>query len=280
MNFTKKIMDQFDELTYSQKNVANYLMDHLDQIAFCTLEDLAARIGVSTTTVIRFARNFGYSGYTEMQKDIQSSVMNKSILLEQISRDNTVSMDQMLKDTFANDMKNLETTLAAQNQEDLDQTVELISNAKNVYILGMRSSYAIAYYMASRMGEIKKNVRFIQSTGMMYPEEIAGAGEGDVLIGYLFPRYSKVATTMASWMKSRGVKVILITSMNETPMRGYGDIILPCAVSSISYINSFVAPISLTNYLVTVVAQKNREEALDTLEQTEAILSQGYYLGL
>ena len=273
-------MNDFQSLTYSQKNIANYLMDHLEQIAFCTLEDLSSKIGVSTTTVIRFAKYFGYNGYSDMQKAIQSSVVNKVALPDRILEKREIPDDQLLQDSFANDIKNIQTTLAAQRLEDLQATVNLIANARSVYILGMRSSYSAAYYLASRLGEILKNVRFIQSTGMMYPEEIVGAGDKDVLVAYLFPRYSRVSTTIASWMKAHGVKVILITSMNDTPIRGYGDIILPCAVSSVSYKNSYAAPLSLTNYLVSAVAQHSKEEALDTLQKTEEILDQGYYLGL
>ncbi len=144
----------------------------------------------------------------------------------------------------------------------------------------MRSSFSIAYYMASRLGEIKKNVHFIQSTGMLYPEEIVGADAGDVCIAYFFPRYSKIASNIISWLKKQGVKIILFTSLNNLAARRYGDIILPCGLKSISYKNSLTAPICLTNYLVAELAKQNYDEAREVLRRTEDILSTGYYLGL
>ena len=278
--FMNKISENFDMFTHSQKAVANYLMDNLDHVAFCTLEDIAARIGVSTTTVIRFSRVLGYAGFSEMQKDIQSNIKSKVALPERLDNMMVLSDNQLLNESFANDIQNIKKTMAAQNDEDLQKVIRHISDARNVYILGMRSSFSIAHYLASRLGEIKKNVRLVQSIGMIYPEEIVGAEKGDICIAYLFPRYSKIAATIISWLKNMGVEVILVTSLNYSAVSGYGDIILPCAISSISYKNSFAAPLCLTNYLIAALAKNNYEESRETLARTESILSQGYYLGL
>ena len=142
----------------------------------------------------------------------------------------------------------------------------------------MRSSFSVAYYMASRLGEIKKNVRLIQSTGMLYPEEIVAVEPGDVCIAYLFPRYSRTATGILQWLRERGVKVVLITSLNYSGIQSFGDVVLPCAIQSASYKNSLTAPICLTNYLVVEFARRNYEEAREVLSRTESILSSGYYL--
>lgn len=171
-------------------------------------------------------------------------------------------------------------TLEVQRDEDLRKAIEIISGAKNIYVLGMRSSFAVAHYMASQLGEIKKHVNLIQSIGMIYPEEIVGAGEGDVCIAYLFPRYSKVAATMISWLREHGARVVLITSMNYGAVSSYGDVILPCAISSVTYKNSFAAPLCLTNYMIAALAKQNYDEAKEVLSRTESILSQGYYLGI
>lgn len=115
---------------------------------------------------------------------------------------------------------------------------------------------------------------------MLYPEEIVSAKPGDVCVAYLFPRYSKLSTTVLSWLKNEGVTIILFTSQNYSAVQGYGDVILPCSISSLSYKNSYAAPMSLSNYLIAAIAQKNYAESQRVLERTEAILNQGFYLGL
>ena len=277
----ERIQEKSDSLTRSQKQIANYLSNHTDDVVFCTLEALASRIDVSTTTIIRFARSLGYSGFSDMQNDAKRDMQNKATLPERL--DDTVNSGpeaDLLQDSFSMDIENIRQTLNAQNMEDLRQVISLISDAENVFILGMRSSFALAYYMASRLGEMKQNVRFIQSTGMIYPEEIVSASERDVCIAYIFPRYSKTVTSVLSWMRSKGVRVILITSFSDAPVRRYADVCLGCAIRSVSYKNSMTAPICLTNYIVAEYARQHYEEARETLSRIEEILSSGFYLGL
>ncbi len=280
MDFQQLINDKFDNFTRSQKKISQYFSEHLQQIAFSTLEELAKQIGVSTTTVIRFARALGYQGYSELQKDIQNSIQNKVSLPERLPSQESETNNILLSDSFQNDIQNIQNTLEIQNNEDLQAAIDMIHSAGNVYVLGMRSSFATSYYMASRLGEIRSNVHLVQSVGMLYPEEIVSAKQGDACIAYLFPRYSKLSTTILSWMKSEGVKIILITSQNYSPVKGYGDIILPCFISSLSYKNSSAAPLCLSNYLIAALAQKDYSGAQKILQKTESILSQGYYLGL
>lgn len=285
-DFLKKIDAQSPHFTNSQKNVADYITTHMNKVAFHTLDELSRKIGVSTTTIIRFSRALGYDGFSEMQKAIQEAIYTntapKATLPERLPAPDmdTVPDNELLSDSFQNDILNIRQTLAAQKTEDLDEAVSSIIGARSVYILGMRSSFSPAYYLASRLGEIRHNVHLIQSVGMIYPEEIVNAGKDDVCVAYLFPRYSKVSSSIISWMKNAGVKIILITSLNYQAVSGYGDIILPCAISSLSYKNSFAAPFCLTNYLITALARQNPKEAQSILEKTESILSQGFYLGL
>lgn len=279
-DFLTNLNQHFDSFTHSQKLTANYLTDHMTEFAFSTLESLAEKIDVSTTTVIRFSRALGYKGFSEMQRDIQAELKQKESLPGRLADMPPISDNHLLRESFENDMKNIRKTLEVQRDEDLKKAVEIISGAKNIYVLGMRSSFAVAHYMASQLGEIKKHVNLIQSIGMIYPEEIVGAGEGDVCIAYLFPRYSKVAATMITWLREHGAKVILITSMNYGAVSGYGDVILPCAISSVTYKNSFAAPLCLTNYMIAALAKQNYEEAKEVLSRTESILAQGYYLGI
>ena len=282
MLFYSKVNEKYNGMTHAQKTVANYVGEHPDDIAFCTLETLAAKINVSTTTVIRFARAMGYSGFSDMQDEVKREMQTKSTLPERL--DDLISSrggeDLTLQSCFATDMDNLSQTLSGLDPQELKKAVDMISGANRIYILGMRSSFSLAHYLTSRLGEIKRNVSFVQSTGMIYPEEVVSAGEGDVCIAYVFPRYSKTALNILAWMRSYGVKVILFTSMNDLPIRSYGDLCFNCAINSTSCKNSLTAPMCLTNYLVAELANQNYDEAHEVLSRTEELLSTGFYLGI
>ena len=279
-NILYNISEKFDSLTGSQRVVAEYLTENVGSIAFCTLDSLAAKIGVSTTTVIRFARAIGYNGYSEMQQDIQDNIRGKLSLPERYnSATSTLKLDQLLVNSFQADIENITETLASLDTAGLQSAVDAIIQANNVYLLGMRGSFSMAHLMASRLGQIKEHVRLIQAVGGIYPEEINGAGPGDLCISFMFPRYSKITASVTTALKERGVTILLITSPGYKIIEPYGNIILPCVIRSVSFKNSFVAPLCLINYLVTAVSMEDPQAEI-VLSQTETMLDQGYYLGL
>ncbi len=269
-----------DTLTNSQKVVAGYVSDNISTIAFNTLDELAMKIGVSTTTVIRFARALGYSGYSDMQQDIRSSIKEKVGLPERFS-DAALHLkrDQLLMDSFKNEIDNLNRTLSGLSEDLLKQAIDNIIRANHIYIVGMRGAFSIAHLMASRLGQVKERVHLVQAVGDIYPEEISGAQTGDLCIAFMFPRYSKMTASLVSAFRKRGVSILLFTSPNNIQVKPYGDLIIPCVVQGISVKNSFVAPLAVVNYLVTAVTMEN-PTAKESLAKTEDMLSRGYYLGL
>jgi len=276
----KRISDKYSTLTDAQMVIANYISDNVYVIAFDPLDKLAMKIGVSTTTVIRVARALDYGGFSDMQHDIQDNIKGKDSLPERFSAlHGQINQNRLLLDTFQADIDNLNQTLAELSEEQLRYAVNSIVHAKQIYILGMRSSFSLAYMMFSRLGQVKKGVRLLHGMGMTFPEEINGMKKGDLCIAFLFPRYSKITPTLLSWMKKQGITILLITARNYAPVKAYGDIILPCATQSTSYKSSSVAPFSLINYLVAAVSMED-EGAKDALVTTEEMLRQGYYLGL
>ncbi len=279
-SFQSRIPAKMNSFSRNQTIVANYIMENMENVAFDTLKELATKINVSTTTIIRFARELGYSGFSDMQKDIQRNIIHKSTLPERIHQSKNRSSDQLMKDSFENDIKNIHDTMELVSDSELSNAIDAIYNANQVYVLGLRSSFSMAHYATSRLAQIRKNVKLVQAVGMIYPEEVVSAGKGDVCLAFLFPRYSKTSTTLISWLKAYGVKIILFTSPNYSMVEGYGDIVLPCAVSGISFKNSFAAPLCLINYIANACASKNPERSRKTLAQIEEILSQGFYLGI
>ena len=147
MLFTSKVSAAYGKLTHSQKVVANYVDENYEDIAFSTLEELAEKIGVSTTTVIRFARALDYSGFSEMQDSIKKEIQTKGSLPDRLERAVVSSGNDLLEEAFSTDIKNIQLTLAGLHADDLEKAIEMISGANKIYVLGMRSSFSLAHYM-------------------------------------------------------------------------------------------------------------------------------------
>ena len=273
-DFINRVTEHFDELTKSHKEVANYFLYHMDRVAVGTLEELAQLAGVSTTTVIRFARQLGYSGYTELQKDAQDIVLNK----DSVPRLEEEKKSSQLEASFETDLKNIRETMRSLKQEDLNLAARLMISAKNLYVLGMRMAFSLAYYSFASWGRIRKNVRMINFTGFEYPEEMLNMKEGDLCILFAFPRYNTAMVRLMRWMKKRKVKIVLVASASYSIAGEYADLVIPCRVKTSSYQNSYAAPVCLINYLPLELAKETGGTSAAMLRETEELLGEGFYI--
>jgi len=281
LDLIKNVTEKYSSFSRMQKKVADYIAENMQTIAFKTLEDVASLVGVSTTTIIRFARCLGYSGYSQMQQDIRDSIKEKVSLPERL--DTTIKKihkDRLLIDAYKREISNLSETLKNITPEELERAINLIVGAENVYVLGMRSTFAIAHYTSIYLAQVKKNVRLIQGVGGMYPEEVVNFKKGDVCIAFLFPRYQRTVANLLSWAKNHGVKVVLFTSGTYSNIRHLGDIFIPCVIKSLSVKDSLIPAMFLAQYLVAAIAVSDYNQSKEVLTNMEEILGQGYYLGL
>ncbi|MDO5139964.1 MAG: MurR/RpiR family transcriptional regulator [Eubacteriales bacterium] len=280
----EKIIDRitrdFGTYTNSHKAVATYILANYDESAFMTLEQLSSSAGVSTTTVIRFARELGYDGYSSMQDALRIDLRTKVSLPERLDYNISLPNDELLKQVLYTEINNIEQTFKSIDMKQVEKAVQLISSSDDVYIVGLRRSFSLASYTYSRLAQAREKVRLISSIGINYPEEIVNASEYDVCIAFLFPRYSQTTLSILNYFKTKGVGIILITSLNHIAIDKYADIILPCETSCISGKTSYVAPLSLINYMMALYIQENKATAREMLNKTEDVLSSGVILGL
>lgn len=280
-DFFDNVRKLYGGLTNTQKQVADFMLEHPDVIAFKRLEELSMMIGVSTTSVIRFARSIGYKGYADMQQDIQQSIVGKASLPDRlIDAVKSTKQDQLLIDSFKRDIDNIASTLHLLSEDDLAKAVSSIIAAQNIYVLGTRGNFSVAHYLGYRLSQIKRGVHLVSGLSMDYPEEIASIRRGDVCIAFLTPRYSRMTANLVAWMKKRGVMIILFTKEGSSEINLYGDIILPCRTDGISYKSSLIALFAVCNYILAAVVPQNHDESMEVLAQTEELLGQGFFLGL
>jgi len=280
-SFMKDLETLYDDMTESQKKVANYVVKNCDQIAFLTLDEMANEIGVSTTTVIRFARGLGYNGYSDFLGHIQKMVKAKVSLPERLNVSvNELNHDNLLIKSFNQDASNINATLAGISAEKLDNALNMVVEARNIYVIGLRSSFCLAHYFATCLGQIRENVRLIQAVGSIYPEEILNVAANDLCVAFTFPRNARVTLEIARWMKKEGAKVLAVTDSLLSPIAEYSDNVLACETKGVMFKHSLAGPLSLINYLLAAVAAQDKDKAMKMLSKTEELLRQGHYFGI
>ena len=269
----KKIQSRMADFSKGQKLIANFIINHYDRAAYMTAAKLGDEVGVSESTVVRFANEIGFDGYPKLQKVLKE--LNKSKLTSvqriKISSDR-INEDNLLKSVLQEDMNKIRHTLEEIDQSNFNNIVESILNAKTIYILGVRSSAPLASFLGFYFNLIFDNVRLVHTTSVseMF-EQIIHASKEDVVIGISFPRYSKRTVNAMRFAKNKGATVVAITDNLNSPLAENADHVISARSDMASFVDSLVAPLSVINALIVAVGLKRKQHIYDTFENLEKI---------
>jgi len=269
----KKMQENFHDLSKGQKLIANYIINHYDKAAFMTAAKLGEVVGVSESTVVRFALELGFDGYPKLQKVLQELIKSKLTSVQRIEVSSSrIQEENILKSVLQSDMEKIKITLEEADQLSFNNIVNAILEAKKIYILGVRSSAPLASFLGFYFNLIFDNVRLVHTTSVseMF-EQIVRAQEGDVVIGISFPRYSKRTIKAMQFVKSQGATVIAITDSNESPLAMNADHSIIARSDMASFVDSLVAPLSVINALIVAIGMKKKDDLYKTFEKLEKI---------
>ena len=259
-----------------QRRIAQYILESYDKAAFMTANRLGKTVGVSESTVVRFAVDLGFEGYPEMQKAMQEMVLNRLTAVQRIEVANDRIGDQdVLSMVIHSDIEKLRQTNETLSREEFAASVDAILKARRIYILGVRSVAPLANFLGHYLNYMFNNVHIVNgfSVGEMF-ENIVGIGSEDVVIAFSFPRYSASTTKGAQYCRTTGAKVIAITDSRESPLGSVSDHVLVAKSDMVSLVDSLVAPLSVINALIVALASKRQKELHDTFNALEQIWDQ------
>lgn len=256
-----------------QKRIAHYIEEHYDKAAFMTASKLGETVGVSESTVVRFATELGYEGYPKLQKAMQEMIRNKLTSVQRIEVTSTrIGDDNVLDSVLNQDIDKIRRTIEETSHEDFNRAVDEICNARRIYIFGVRSTAAIASFLAYYFELIFDNVRVVNTTSSASAyEHIFRISENDVMIGISFPRYSSMAVEAMNFARSRGAHAIAITDSMASPLVQSADSILIARSDMASIVDSLVAPLSLINALIVATVLKKKGEVSENFRQLEEV---------
>ncbi len=266
---------QEKEPTFSkgQKRIARYITEAYDKAAFMTANRLGKTVGVSESTVVRFAVDLGFDGYPSMQKAMQEMVLNRLTSVQRLEVANDRIGDQdVVSMVLHSDIEKLRQTSETVDRSEFRAAVNAILKAKRVYILGVRSVAPLANFLGYYLNYMFNNVHVISgvSAGEMF-EKIVSVNSEDVVIAFSFPRYSSSTTKGAKYCRSAGATVIGITDSKLSPLGQCSDHVLVAKSDMVSLVDSIVAPLSLVNALIVAVASKREKELSQTFANLERI---------
>lgn len=274
MDIVKIIKDNLNKMTKSEYKVATYCLGNLNDFAFHTLDAVAEKIGVSTTSVIRFCRRLGFDGFKPLQEQVRLKFKSSPNLPDKFQRVAKGTTNELVTKVLNQNILCVEKTFAEIPYECLCDATHRISNAKRVFTFGMRESYAVSHYAYTRFLTVRDNVFMLNAGYNGEVETILSLDKEDVCIVFLFHRYTKQGLNVLKQLAKRNVQIILVTSLPCELDTENISVLLPCYVDTNLIKNSAIAPVCVMDYLCNAVSVSHGDASLEYMKQTEKLFDE------
>ena len=285
MSFTNQLMNRINErygtLSKGQKLLAAYITDHYDQAVFLTAAKLGETVGGSESTVVRFAMHLGYKGYPQFQEALAELGQGKLHSVQRMEDIyGRITQSEILETVLQSDAKRIKNTLKDIDEQAFNLAVETILDAKQIYVIGLRSCAPLAeilsFYLNMMVGGVK--LLHTSSSSELF-EQMLQIGQGDVMIGISFPRYSVRVLKAMEFANNRNAKVITLTDSVHSPMNLYSSCNLIAQSDMSAIVDSLVAPLSVINALLMAVCMKRQKTVFQNLELLEQVWEEYQFYG-
>ena len=274
-----RLNKNYKTLSKGQKQLAAYITENYDRAAFITASKMGRIVGVSESTVVRFAYALGYDGYPELQKSLQELIRNKLTSVQRIQLTGDLQPNDVLRSVLKSDVSNIRATIDSIDNASFNAAINALLEAKKVYIVGLMSAAPLAQFLAYYLGFVMDNVVMVSGAmGNIY-EDLFRISSEDVCIGISFPRYSNRTIDALDFARGKEATIIAITDSVSSPIAEKAEHALVARSDMAGFADSLVAPLSLINAIIVACSLRRREQVSDTLSQLEGIWgSHGVYV--
>lgn len=269
----RKIEGEMPSFSKGQRAISTYILENYDKAAYMTAASIGKQVGVSESTVVRFAAELGFKGYPELQRALQEIVRINLNSVQRVQLTNSIIGEgDIITKVFMSDAEKIRQTLDEIDRQAFDRAVDKLLSAKNIYIIGARSSAFLAGFLDYNLGMIFNNVRLVQTgSGVEVFEQLFKIGEGDVVFAISFPRYSTRVVNAVKYARDKGAEVIAMTDGVGSPIARNATECLIAKSDVVSFVDSLSAPLSIVNAILVAIVRKKENEFSERLLQLEEI---------
>lgn len=264
-----RIRQQYITLSKSHKKIADYILSNYDKVAFMTASSLGKKVNISESTVVRFAGSIGYDGYPELQRELQESIKSKLTTVQRFEMSKGHNESDYLTKIMMGDIDNIRHTIDHVDVEMINIFIGKMIGARKVHILGLRSSSILANYLGFYLNFILPDVHVISETAQDVYDQLLNMTSNDVLVAFSFPRYSKRTYDCVDYAIAHQIPILGVTDGLNSPLFEKTEFCLTAKYSMNTFVDSFVAPMSLMNALIigTSIKKEGVESNLERLER-------------
>ena len=272
-DISQRIRNTYSTLSKGQKKIANAILNDYDKAAYLTAAKLGEMVSVSESTVVRFANELGFEGYSEFQHAVQELVRTKLTPNQRIEvTKQRIGRGDILENVMESDISKIRYTLEKLDRTVFSESVDAILKAKRIYVAGARSTEPLAKILSYNLSLIFDNVKFINPTSSAEVfEQIFSIGEEDTVIAFSFPRYSSKMVNAVKYARKNSAKVVVFTDSEISPLAEYADYLITAQSDMASFMDSLVAPLSIINAIVVEITRRRERDITARFDKLEAI---------
>ncbi|MCU0585247.1 MAG: MurR/RpiR family transcriptional regulator [Desulfobacterales bacterium] len=273
MPYTQLLAQQAGELTPAQRKLFDYILDHDEEAVFLNIHELSERVGISVATVVRLSRALGFKGFPEFQQQLRRLFKEKLTTIARLEKSGAgeAGDGRILLDVMRRDIDNITETMNQVATDDFRRFVDALDTAERIVIVGLRSAHSLAVFMGVALEFLQREVWIARpGIGDMW-DRMFRLSTGDVVVGISFPRYTRETVQALAYAKRRSIQALAITDSPVSPLARHADVVLTARCKMDSFVESFTAPLSLINAVVTAVGLCRKQETLSGLKQLEEL---------
>ena len=272
-NLISSLMQERESMSKSHKKIADFICNHYDKAAFMTAAKLGEEVGVSESTVVRFATELGYDGYPEFQHMLKEFIKNKLTAVQRMEITSSKFAEKdILSTVLTSDIDKLRRTMETVSVADFTEAINTISSSERIYVLGARTCFSIANFLGFYLSLMSYDARLITTNSASETfEQIFDADSGDAIIAISYPRYSRRTLNAVKYAHDKGSKVIAITDSELSPIYPYADHKIIASSDMSNFADSLVAPLSIINAIIVALVMRNEEKIARKFTELENI---------
>ncbi len=273
-NLIEYLEIKFETFTNTQKDLTNYLISNINDVAFFTADKIAEKVNSTPSSVIRFAKRIGYRGYPELQKDLQNLIIDKISVVEELETNkkfDSSKAETTIKLSLKKDFSNLNNLIKEINENSIKKFVNIIISSQKKYIIANRSALSLGHFFFFQLKKMVSDVFLLSNFDDGIFDMLRELNSEDVILAISFPRFTKLTINFAQYAKKRGAKLISITDKKTSPLHKISDICLFCPYESSAFFNSNVAAMALINAILSEMFNQRHNSTISNLKK-EAVI--------
>ena len=272
----EELRRRYDQLTQSQKRIAEYIVEHSQAVAFSTVDQMGAQLGVNPSTIVRFTYRLGLNGFPDLQERMRELVRG------QLSRTGDPINEGQVADhlegtsfgaSLSHDWQNLHRTIAGIDADGFGRAVNFLARARRVYVVAGFSTFPVAHYFALILDRLRSDISLLASNDAFATPRLVEMKPEDCVVAFTFPRYASATHRIALWARENRAKVVAVTDSPISAVGQLADVVLLAASSGTGMQNSMVAPMAVANALLNAVAASKGTSALERYSRHDRLMN-------